>query len=132
MASCGAAIREPQYTRYFLSLVYCGSCTATVIWGNLPANKVSHVLQPNLKVALPQYTSHSTQDTFFFLMYCGASSIHVYKNDTHVYYCASCTAAAAVSIDVPQLESFYTVPLVHRFLYKMSVHKSLNSLSSFA
>ena len=47
-----------HYTRYFLSLMYCGLCTAAAI---------------NLKVASPQYMSRSTRDPFFFLVYCGAS-----------------------------------------------------------
>ena len=56
-----------------------------------------------LKVASPQYTSRRTRDTFFFLVYCGTS----------------CAVAAAVGIDVPQFESFYTVPFKSRLNYKL-------------
>ena len=36
LCTAAAAVYEPQCTRYYLSLVYCGSCTAGAIYFFIP------------------------------------------------------------------------------------------------
>ena len=81
---------------------------------------------------MPQYTSRSIQETFFSTMYCGScTAADIYLKvaspqymsrstrgrKNYLVYCGtSCTAAPAVGVNVPQFESFYTVPVLRQGL----------------
>ena len=110
--------------------MYYGSCTAAAInlkealpqYMSRSTRGIKSILctaarvlqQPNLKVASPQYTSRSTRNEQS-LMYCRCRStrgaaVHKRLFFSLMYCGASYTTAAAVCIDAPQLEPFYTVP----------------------